>query len=237
MALRLAGEECPVQGLDGAGWLKEITRIGDDPALTVTQNGAGVGLQVNGDLLAAQQGDPSKYLVLNHSGTYALLTTSVGEIRFAKELYAQGADFNLNNNLLKNAKLGTTMDCDSKTLDNAGHIYMATGDLHMRHQGQIRGKTSGANVPIIAKTDGGDEEVARIYATTTAGSGRLRIAKGELTGSLDAGDQSVEKAAFKTCKVTSDERGTPVEGDLKWDAASHKLQVYSGTAWETVTSS
>ena len=56
------------------------------------------------------------------------------------------------------------------------------------------------------------------------------------TSYIFMGDANLEVAAFKNCKVTTDARGTPVEGDLKWDGTAHKLQVYSGTAWETVTS-
>lgn len=37
--------------------------------------------------------------------------------------------------------------------------------------------------------------------------------------------------------VSTSARGTPVEGDLKWNSTTHKLQVYNGSAWETVSSS
>lgn len=45
------------------------------------------------------------------------------------------------------------------------------------------------------------------------------------------------REAIKTCKVTSDVRGIPEEGDLKWDAINYKLQIYNRSAWEMVISS
>ena len=49
-------------------------------------------------------------------------------------------------------------------------------------------------------------------------------------------NRNLDSGSLKTCKVTTDARETPLEGDLKWDGTAHKLQVYNGTAWETVTS-
>lgn len=47
----------------------------------------------------------------------------------------------------------------------------------------------------------------------------------------------IDELILYRSKVDSAVKATPEEGDLKWDAAAHKLQIYNGTAWETVTSS
>ena len=49
-------------------------------------------------------------------------------------------------------------------------------------------------------------------------------------------DGNVDAAGLKECIVTTDTPGTPAEGHMRWDGTAHKLQIYSGTAWETVTS-
>ena len=49
-------------------------------------------------------------------------------------------------------------------------------------------------------------------------------------------DGNVDGASLKECNVTTDTPGTPAEGDMKWDGTAHKLQIYNGKAWETVTS-
>ena len=61
-------------------------------------------------------------------------------------------------------------------------------------------------------------------------------AAGITVDSLFIKDGNAVAAGLKECSVTNDTPGTPVEGDMKWDSTAHKLQVYSGTAWETVTS-
>lgn len=66
------------------------------------------------------------------------------------------------------------------------------------------------------------------------------VRKLTVTESADIGTEASPKAlnnaTLTKTKVASTARGTPQEGDLKWDAAAHKLQVYNGSAWETVTS-
>lgn len=49
-------------------------------------------------------------------------------------------------------------------------------------------------------------------------------------------DKEFRQALLVECRVKDEERATPLEGDLTWDSVAHKLQVYNGSAWETVTS-
>jgi len=76
MALRLAGEQCSVvRGLDDLGWVKEITRTTSDYALKITQNGSGVGLQLEGSTKIKAG---NSYLDLGESSTvYGYSSASV----------------------------------------------------------------------------------------------------------------------------------------------------------------
>lgn len=58
----------------------------------------------------------------------------------------------------------------------------------------------------------------------------------DLNALVVMGGNDLVNAIINKCKVSTDARVTPQEGDLRWDATAHKLQIYNGTAWETVTS-
>jgi len=75
-----------------------------------------------------------------------------------------------------------------------------------------------------------------IYINSGA-DGKLTISA-DGTGSDDITlDGTVTTTDSVILTVSSAARGTPVEGDLKWDSSAHKLQVYNGSSWETVSSS
>lgn len=92
-------------------------------------------------------------------------------------------------------------------------------------------------------------EVARLAGGADP---KLEIKAGKLTDTLNANGQaintvggisfystssSIQNGSLFKMKVTTDAKATPEEGDLKWDGTNHKLQVYNGSAWETVSSS
>lgn len=58
----------------------------------------------------------------------------------------------------------------------------------------------------------------------------------DMNAKVDLGGNHIWYALMDVMQITSSARGTPQEGDLKWDSTAHKLQVYNGSAWETVTS-
>ena len=96
---------------------------------------------------------------------------------------AQGA-IDLNSQLVSNLKLGTALNCNN-------HHLMLIDTAQFRNNGQLGGFASAANVEIVVQTDGGQELLATLYCIATAGSGRFRIAKGQLTGALDCNAQNV----------------------------------------------
>lgn len=49
----------------------------------------------------------------------------------------------------------------------------------------------------------------------------------------DLGDITVDSATM----TPSTEPGSPTEGQIYYDSAANKLKVYTGSAWETITSS
>lgn len=90
MGLRLVGVDYPgIEGLDELGWLKAIIRACSDPALTITQNGAGASLSLPGAITA------TKGLVLG--GDVALY-------RSAADVLALADHLDLLTNELRNAK-------------------------------------------------------------------------------------------------------------------------------------
>ena len=52
----------------------------------------------------------------------------------------------------------------------------------------------------------------------------------EVGGDLDLNGNDIKNAVVSTT-------GTAVEGAIRWDSVNHKLQVYNGSSWETVSSS
>jgi len=83
---------------------------------------------------------------------------------------------------------------------------------------------SGADGKLTISADGTGSDDITLDGTVTVNDD-LTVGNNNITGNL------------KTCTVTTDAKGTPTEGDLKWDSSAHKLQVYNGTSWETVSSS
>jgi len=83
---------------------------------------------------------------------------------------------------------------------------------------------SPADGKIKISADGTGADAITLDGKVTV-SDDLTVGSNNITGKL------------KTCTVTSDAKGTPTEGDLKWDSSNHKLQVYNGSSWETVSSS
>jgi len=59
----------------------------------------------------------------------------------------------------------------------------------------------------------------------------------DMNAIVEMGGYGLHSAILKYCQVGTVTKATPVEGDMRWDGTNHKLQVYNGSAWETVTSS
>ena len=130
--------------------------------------------------------------------------------------FTAGGAIDFNSQLLSNMKLGTDLDGNGKSLNSLLHVKIASGDLFIRNGGQIRGSASGANFPFIAVTAGGDEEVGRIYCTTTALTGRFKTGRLLLTPIA--------------------QHASPQEADVIYNSVTKKLNFWTGTAWEVVTS-
>jgi NH3-dependent NAD+ synthetase len=76
-------------------------------------------------------------------------------------------------------------------------------------------------------------------AANVAGTGLQQAAGGELE--ISSANQTILTNSNAICKSThaaipTGTPGTPAEGDLRYDTTAHKLRVYTGTAWETITS-
>jgi len=99
-----------------------------------------------------------------------------------------------------------------------------TGNIIYAYRNLGSGDTNAPLVQIINDHASDDQHSLELQ---NDGSGEsLKI----LNGSCDINGQTVKKMVIGTDSQTT-------EGALKWDSSNHKLQVYNGSAWETVTSS
>lgn len=158
-----------------------------------------------------------------------------------------GADLNMNDHGLNNlhninGKAGTNFLFFMG--DDAHYISISSGSgLYYGGNLALYGKTAAPAGGIRLRTPNAawNAAIARLEL-----GGGLDVVDGTWTGvlhsglklkdALDANLQDLVTANLNKTKVTVDVKGTPEEGDLKWDDTGHKLQVYSGTAWETVES-
>jgi len=102
---------------------------------------------------------------------------------------------------------GETIDNDTDGLVNVTGKLNATGDFSVA-----------TNKFTVASTTG-NTAVAGTLSVTGAAT---------LTASIDIG-------AFANFTPIA-EPSTPAEGDVYYDSTAHKLKVYTGAAWETVSS-
>jgi len=113
---------------------------------------------------------------------------------------------------------------------------ITTGKITMDNGETIDNDTDG-KINITGKLNcTGDFSVATDKLTVAAASGNTSI----------AGTLSVTGAATFSASIgigtfinltPGSAPGTPSEGDIYYDDTEHKLKVYTGSAWETITSS
>ncbi|MFQ5874303.1 MAG: hypothetical protein ACE5JL_10945 [Dehalococcoidia bacterium] len=164
MALRLAGEECSVvQGLDGLGWLRDISVSSSDPAVTITQQGSGPVLRGK---------DASGTLVeLLNSGLLSWLTGA------ALEAGKYQIGRNAGNNLQYNVPFGSTHNI---SVNNVSIITAESGqvtfgdtvlkDFRVPQATKTANYTATATDKIIGvDTTGGAVTITLPTAETTAG--------------------------------------------------------------------
>jgi hypothetical protein len=99
----------------------------------------------------------------------------------------------------------------------------------------MQGK-SGRNM--VYKTIG----TSNMQFSTRQSDGSTLATRLELVGGADTPDIDITNAVLDLngCDIKSaviSETGSATEGGMRWNATSHKLEVYNGSAWETVTSS
>ena len=86
----------------------------------------------------------------------------------------------------------------------------------------------GAIYGVIDSSTAGSEKgyISFLVANPTL----VEVVRIEYDGTLNMKGNSIKNAVISTT-------GTAVEGAIRWDATNHKLQVYNGSSWETVSSS
>ncbi len=215
MALRLAGEEFSVvQGLDGQGWLRQITRNDSLPGLSLRQQGTGEALRsrvpAGGQFLLMMRDSDGVSVgwVKENAGGLELGTGAGVDVRLAP-----GAGGVVR--ALGELKMGTNIiNSQGGSMDRCTSIY---GEVGLGLVLSPQAEAVDAPVTIRSRNGANDAWLDRLKVHSYADVARIEV----LSAALN---------------IPASTHSTPVEGDLRWNATGHKLQVYSGTAWETVTS-
>ncbi|MBI2916593.1 MAG: hypothetical protein HYY01_01250 [Chloroflexi bacterium] len=214
MSLRLAGEESSeVQGLDGQGWLRQITRNDTLPGLSLRQQGPGEALRsrvsTGGQFIAmVRDSDGAVLGWLKENSGLELVTGAGVDVRLAP-----GAG-GVIKALAEIRTEANRITLQGGYMDRCAVLYgeSVTG-LKLSPQAEP------TDAPVTIRSRNGDNSswLDRLKVHSYANVARIEVLN----------------AAFNIPAAT---HSSPAEGDLRWNDASHKLQVYTGTAWETVTS-
>jgi len=131
---------------------------------------------------------------------------------------------------IKNANL----DLNYNNINNIGNGMSLSGQI--LHSPSNAGLNINADNNIVFDIDNVNGSTARYFRVshdngtgtlfTVYESGLVQIPN----GNLDLNGNDIKNAVISTT-------GTATEGAIRWDATNHKLQVYNGSAWETVSSS
>jgi len=168
----------------------------------------------------------------------------------------------IDDNAVTNAKLAsgvyskiTGIGTQSQALDMNSNNITGVAELNVSTDiigGTVSGNKCGS---CSLQTDGNDHALnleensgGENWQIGVQSDGTLAFYNSEATGSsysvrfhdngsiyIHSGDLSLEGNNLQKAVVGTDNQET--EGALKWDSSNHKLLVYNGSAWETVTSS
>ncbi|GEM_PF-2939103 len=190
------------------GLLRDITANDASPGLAVRQQGSAPGLRSR-----APQNQPFVEMVRESDGVVVGTIYQSGSAVFIETL----AGLNLRLQPAPNCAVtlgGNPVNMQGGYIDYCATMYGQAGaGLYLRPQPEA------ADAPVTAQSRNG---------ANSAWLDRLKV-----HSYADVARIEVLNAALNLPAAT---HATPAEGDLRWNATSHKLQVYSGSAWETVTS-
>jgi hypothetical protein len=134
---------------------------------------------------------------------------------------------------------GTGIQVTSSPITTSGNITITnTGVTRLSAGTGISVSSSNGNVTISTTTTGGTVTAVAVSSTSLTVTGSPITTSGTITVNLPANITATGSATLGTfLKLTPGTApASPTEGMVYYDSTAHKLKVYTGSAWETITS-